>query len=193
MKNGYPKHLIDNCINRFLSKKFEQTVTSKTDDDDENQNSIMICLPFVGSPSLNFKKQLTKSFLKVGIKLRVVFRSFKVRNYFSLKDRTPTHLKSKVVYKFQCSCDENVSYIGKTKRNLGIRRKEHLTGNSPIFDHIRNCNDCNNSVNNNFVILDSARNDFQLKIKEALYIKYNKPSLNTHLFQNGSQFSLNIF
>ena len=121
-----------------------------------------------------------------------MFRSFKVRNYFSLKVRTPKHLKSKVVYIFQCSRDESVSYIGKTKRHLDIRRKEHINGNSPIFDHLCSCNDCDNSVSS-FVILDSARNDFQLRIKEALYIRYNKPSLNTQLFQNGSQFSLNIF
>jgi hypothetical protein len=189
--NGYPKHLFDNCVNRFLSKKFEKCDIVETQDKDEDRNPVIICIPYVGQSSLNFKNQLTKIFSRLNVKFRVVFKSFKVRNYFSLKDRTPKFLKSKVIYQFKASCDESVSYIGKTKRHFDLRRKEHLKGNSPIHSHINDCHVCQNSPN--FEILDSGRNDFNLKIKEALYIKYRKPSLNTQIFQNGSQYSLNIF
>ena len=47
-----------------------------------------------------------------------------------------------VVYKFSCSRDANISYIGMTTRHLGIRIEEHLhhkTTKSAIRDHIETC------------------------------------------------------
>ena len=55
-----------------------------------------------------------------------LFSSFKVSNYFSLKSQTPRILTSNVVYKFTCLCDTNLTYIGKTKRHLVVRKSEHL-------------------------------------------------------------------
>ena len=69
--------------------------------------------------------------------------------------------------------------------------KEHRSGNSAISYHIQNC-DCN-AVANNFRILSTGRSDLEIKIKEALAIKKDKPKLNNQLFQNGASFILNIF
>ena len=57
----------------------------------------------------------------------VNFRSFKVSNYFSLKDVTPLTPKANVVYCLSGSCDKTQSCIGKTNRHLAVR--EHLSGN----------------------------------------------------------------
>ena len=117
----------------------------------------------------------------------------KVRNYFSLKDRTPLNLKAKVVYKFNGSCDKSVSYIGKTKRHLAVRIREHRTNPSAIREHFQDCQTCRDSNSSSFSVLSSGRSDFEIRIKEALYIQKFKPTLNKQLANCGSEFFLNIF
>ena len=122
------------------------------------------------------------------------------------KDKTPALSQSSIVYKFNCpGC--NSAYIGKTDRTLFERTEEHAYNNpnkndrSAIYEHISTCpNFChvhdifrtlNNDVNiNKFniaqirdstVILDKAANWNVLLFKEALYIKRQKPSLNSGL------------
>ena len=61
--------------------------------------------------------------------------------YCNTKDRIPDYLKSHVVHEFYCpAC--NVGYIGKTDQNLETRIKEYcgLDKNSPIFNHLGECN-----------------------------------------------------
>ena len=53
--------------------------------------------------------------------------------YFSLKDATPLALQANVVYLLGSSSDKNQTYIGKTKRHLATRAREHFSGNSAIF------------------------------------------------------------
>ena len=53
-----------------------------------------------------------------------------------MKDETPLALQADVVYHFEGSCDKNQTYIGRTKRHLATRVREHLSGNSANFEHI---------------------------------------------------------
>ena len=46
---------------------------------------------------------------------------------------------------------------------------------------------------NQFKILSTGNSDFDCKIREALLIKSEKPTLNQQLFQNGSTFILCVF
>ena len=62
-----------------------------------------------------------------------IFKTFKVQDYFSLKDETPLALQANVVYLFEGSCDKNQTYIGK-KRHLATRDREHFSGCSAIFN-----------------------------------------------------------
>ena len=59
---------------------------------------------------------------------------------FQLKLETPLPLCSNVVFKFTCSCDTNLTYIGMSSRHLITRVKEHLnladSRKSAIKDHI---------------------------------------------------------
>ena len=126
--------------------------------------------------------------------LKIVFTSFKVKNYFSLKSRAPLTLLANVVYRFSCMRDANITYIGKTMRHLATRIKEHGTSSSAIKDHLLSCETCNSNYSvDSFSIVDTGRNDYQTTIKEALHIKYRKPILNKHLYTQGSSFVLNIF
>ena len=112
--------------------------------------------------------------------MEIVFSPFKVGNLFSVKGSVPKYLRSFVVYRFTC-LGYNASYIGETTRYLATRMKEHLERDSKshIFKHLdtnrkykKLCNaEC-------FEIIDSATSSYRLKLKEVMYITWEKPSLN---------------
>ena len=189
--NGYPKYVFDKCLHSFLCKKQTQEGTATLVN---HKYAPVITLPYTGYPSINFRKRLLSIFRSVEVDVKVVFKSFRVGRYFSLKSATPVALKAKVIYKFQSSCDRNLSYIGKTKRHLAVRVHEHFSDRSAILDHLNNCPTCKNSASlENFSVLTTADSDYLLKIKEAILIKDQQPSLNKQLAQHGSFFFLNIF
>ena len=193
--NGYPKHIFEQAVSRFLDKKCNPPCDDKNSSDDKDKNSYVITIPYIGNGSIRFKKQLVSIYKKFNIDIKVVFSSFKVGKYFSLKSKTPLDLKARVIYQYNCTCDRTMSYIGKTKRHLAIRVKEHFTRPSAIRSHlIDSVHECKESFDiNNFRILNTGKDDFELYIKEALYIKYRKPYLNKQLNHNGACFALNIF
>ena len=91
-------------------------------------------------------------------------------------------------------CDANVSYIGKTKRHLTVRVKEHLVGQSAIAKHVDSCEDCKKGYTlNQFSVLSQASSDYECRIREALFIKEVVPSLNNQLVNLGSSYFLKLF
>ena len=84
------------------------------------------------------------------------------------------------VSEFTCA-ECNSIYVGETSQHISTRVREHLFSdkNSHIFKHLQSSDACNNACNENcFKVIDSARPHYQLKIKEALYIMWEGPSLN---------------
>ena len=67
----------------------------------------------------------------------------------------------------------------------------HFSGNSAIF-YISSCNARNHSTIENFHILLHGSNDFDNKVRYALFIK-KKNFLNKYLHQHGASFLLNVF
>ena len=192
-KNGYPDQMFNSCLKRFLNSKFTKPPDSKVKDDGVET---LFFTPYIGLPSIIFTRKLKSLFKKYyGIDLRIVFTTFKVKNYFSLKCRSPLPLVANVVYKFQGLCDTDCIYIGKTMRHLATRVKEHGTSASAIHDHLRTCDPCRSKFSiDNFQILDRGKSDFEISVKEALHIKSKKPMLNKQLAgTQGSCFSLSIF
>ena len=122
---------------------------------------------------------MTKQFCKEGTNMKIVFSTFKLASLFSTKDKVLYGLKSCVVYKFLCAgC--NASYVGETYRHISTRTHEHLEidKSSNIYRHLKNPQ-CKSIYDENcFTILDSARTKYTLKLKEGMYIKWLKPSLN---------------
>ena len=98
-----------------------------------------------------FYKQLFRLVIcKFDVKISPIYYAYKVCNIFHLKDKTSFPLCSNVVYRFSCLCDENISYIGMTLRQLITRIKEHLNlgdvhTKSAIKDHIHQCQICSSS------------------------------------------------
>ena len=125
-------------------------------------------------------------------KLIVVFScKRRLADYFKFKDRVSRTLTSNVVYKFECgSC--NASYIGLTTRHLPVRVSEHIsisarTGNqvktqpSAISDHLLfTCEEHRPSLDD-FKVLSHGRNEFDLAIKESLWIHRDRPTLNINV------------
>ena len=137
--------------------------------------------------------------------IRLAFLSYKVSNIFSVKDPIPVLLYSLVAYKFSCTGCHSV-YAGGTCQHtnflvqdvipsmlvehanmptFSIHVCEHLARdkNSHIYKHLISSRTCRNTVSNKncFTILDTAKYNYQLKLKEALHINWLKPTLSSQL------------
>ena len=136
-------------------------------------------------PSITFGRKIRELFKKYyAIDVRVVFTTLKVRNYFSLKCKTPLALQSNVAYKYNCLCDTSIAYIGKTSRNLVTRVRKHNSSLSAISDNLNVCGTYKHNFScSNFKILDCGKSKFggleiniqiRRKRKREIYIKGEK-------------------
>ena len=146
----------DNCIFLFLILN--------------NENKCTVIIPFIGHPSMIYKKSLTTNLESINKKCCTIFKAPKVRNFFSLNDEAKLALQANdeaklalqandeaklalqandeaklalqanVVYRLEGVCGKNQTYIGETKKRLSTMVKELLSGNSAIFEHISSCN-----------------------------------------------------
>ena len=190
VKNGYPKKFVNEIIERFNMNNNRHNEKLKSS---EFRNIIRV--PYIGKPSIDYKKQLEKLMRNYVEDFKVIFTTTKVSHYFSNKEETPHDLKSNVVYKYKCLKDESIQYIGFTTRPLTERVKEHLRGRTAVSDHIINCNTCKNeklSVKN-FMVLKECKNKFETLINEAILIKRYNPILNKQLTKPGITHTLRIF
>ena len=121
----------------------------------------------------------------VGEDLRRVCRKHRIKTVFTttstlgqqltkVKDIDPAIKKSGVVYQIPCkNCD--FTYIGETKRSLETRLKEHQTATKrgeterfAIAEHA--CNEHHHPDWDNTSILDQAKHNSTLLVKEAMHI-----------------------
>ena len=107
------------------------------------------------------------------------------------KDVVPEPLRSCQIYNFTCG-SRNASNIGKTFRHMKVRVSEHqgvsprtgkhLKGTLPtsVRDHML---DCNHVVAwDDFKVLGREYNHWLLEIKEILFIKRDRTSLNKNIY-----------
>ena len=97
--NEYPNYFFNKILNKFLNPtvNINDGLNSSVDD-----NFIMIEIPLIGDISYQFayaKKLQNLIEHSNSCKVWIIFTSFKMRNYFSLKAETPKHLLSNVMYK----------------------------------------------------------------------------------------------
>ena len=190
INNGYPKDFLNRILNRFLDKKFNVHVAKQEVD---WNNTVMLSLPYFGYVSENIKKQLVKVFKKEGMNVIILFKTFKVSNYFRLKDITPRDLMANVVYEFKCPVDQDKSYIGMTTRHLITRVKEHgARKDSAICGHFKECTCKTDFGSDKFMVIAKGRTRFEVQIKEALLIKEHKPYLNIRS-KSRNDYTLKLF
>ena len=141
-------------------------------------------LPYIGHFSVVTQKKIRHLIKRYcnDLEIKLVFSSFKIGDLFGVKNPIPGGLSSRVVHKFT-SAGCNACYVGETSRHFSTRVvHEHLAVDraSDIFKHLRILNVVAHCVHaiDCFLILDHATTSFQLKIKEAIHIKKELPSLN---------------
>ena len=101
IKNPYPPFLIDKVIKKYLDYKFSSNQNQLKDKSDVHYFK----LPYIGNLSHHIKNKLSKlckEFCKENVNIKLVFNSFKIKNYFAYKDPIPNDLKSFLVYNFTC-------------------------------------------------------------------------------------------
>ena len=198
VKNLYPEQLLDAVYRNFVTDITKKEANlRKEEEKDETlmtvpKKEVLLILPFLGaSSSKKLHKSLITLFSKAyrQVNLKIVFRTtFRISSLFRLKDNIPKRLKSLVVYRVHCTeCD--ATYIGKTKRHMATRLKEHLDPRKPtaVTEHLIHNN--HNTTMDNIEFLTTAKNDGELLIKESFFVKRLKPSLN----ENVSSFPLQLF
>ena len=184
-KNLYPESLLSKTVKAYLNKKLGEN---------EGKNNIVevvnvryFKLPYIGEYSkvcAKKLKKLCKTFCKEDTDIKLVFTAFKLARMFSTKDPVPKNLLSSVIYKFVCAGCES-SYIGQTGRHISTRIKEHLSTDkkSHVFKHLAKNANCKTSTSDScFSILDRASTEYERKVKEGLYIGWEKPELNRQKF-----------
>jgi len=103
--------------------------------------------------------------------------------FTSFKDPIPAGLRSRIIYKFSCAgC--SACYIGETNIHFATYIREHPASDkhSHILKHFRGSQNCRSLCSEDcFKIIDSASTSFQLKIKEAMHILWEQPSINSQV------------
>ena len=190
LKNCYPRKIIDASVFKFLNKVFEPTPVTLT----VSKKQHFIVLLFVGNMSGVIKTGLSKALQKhlPFCKLPVMFKSTNgLKSYFNFKDVLLEPLRLCQIYKFTrggCS----VSYTGKTFRHLKVRVSEHqgvsprtgkiVKGTLSPSIHVHML-ECDHTVTwDYFKVLGRESNHWVLEIKEILFIKRDKPSLNKNIY-----------
>lgn len=176
-KNEYPPKIVTNTIQKFLNNK-KNPKTKRDTSYDVPKKKVFLVLPYYKGAD-NVKKEITdlvqNSFPQVDFRFAFKSHSTLARS-FSFKDNVDKDMRSKIVYKINClDCDK--FYIGKTKRQLKLRKLEHkLLENSSVHKHML-CE--NHRIDwDDMNIIDTARDDRRLLLKEMLHINNLKPQLN---------------
>ena len=184
--NGYREAFFSKVLEKFMAKK--DLINDGVENDENQEFGVTFSLPFIGKPSLEFKKDFCKLIEdKFGIKPFTSFTSCKVGQFFSLKSRAPPSLAANVVYRFKCSRDSDISYIGRTERHLLTRVEEHMDIEkaSAVSSHLQQCTSCQDNANfDNFEILRRCR-DRTIYQHEAFLIRKYQPILNSQLHNKG--------
>ena len=97
IKNEYQPFLIDKVIKKYLNYKFSSNQNQLKDKSDV----YYVKLPYISNLSHQIKNKLLnlcKEFCKENFNMKLVFNSFKIKNYFSHKDPIPNDLKSFLIY-----------------------------------------------------------------------------------------------
>ena len=111
---------------------------------------------------------------------QTIFTTRKLKTCLSsLKTSFARKLRSKVVYKLTCS-ECNATYVDQTVRPLATRVNEHRKGDSPVGQHLLECNkEVGGTAELKSEIIDQTANSHKLLTLEALHIWRERPKINT--------------
>ena len=148
---------------------------------DTTTSPIRVIIPFKDQVSANVvKKRLTDLSSKIKTTIQPVFISRKLNEDVKVREVKPATVNQQcVVYKFQCNlCD--AGYVGYTRGHLHERVDGHKQKSSSICKHYLSEHNSNipSHLSEQFHVLTKCSNKFDCLIKEMLFIRKLKPSLN---------------
>ena len=196
INNRYPNYFFDKVLYQFINRR-KTNLNQRQPTNNKEKETVAVEIPYVGKQSDIFAKDISKLIWKFSaVHLTPIYKTCKVGNYFNLKSNTLALLLSHVIYRFSCSWDAGLTYIGKSTCDM-TRTKEHLnlgsSVKSKIKEHISECILCNkkdtDSFRHRFSVIKKYSSDYDCKIRKALLIKKHEPKLNT-VSENGSSFLL---
>ena len=177
--NNYPLHIVKEEMEKTVKIHKKQQQTEK----DKSKNTRFLVLPYVNRKCEDFAHRIrhlvNSNFADMDF--NVAFQTPRtIGNLFPFKDKIKLNVeKSMLVYRISCKqCDAD--YIGKTKRILFHRVKEHQAKGSACYIHA-STNPGHEMNYESIEVIDQASNDLKLRIKELLHILKRKPSLNKQL------------
>lgn len=193
-KNEYPEQVVEREISKFAKSRSQLTTTTTKAQPEQSSMIIkrFIVLPYVNTKAESFAKRL-KELVQTNypqVEFNIAFKApNEIGKLFPFKDNLKkVESRSLVIYKLRCKqC--GVEYIGKTERILYHRIKEHQSSKTSACREHTDKNSGHEIDFDNIKILDSADNDFKLRMKELLHIVQRKPALNKQLSAQ-SQFEL---
>ncbi|PFX13326.1 hypothetical protein AWC38_SpisGene22596 [Stylophora pistillata] len=178
-KLKYPVKLINSAIAWYTSSTIQSRHETPTELDAATQKPVRITLPFKDQKSADtVRHQLKDLGRKIGTDLQPVFTSRKIEGKLKIQEEKPALINHQcVVYTFKCdSCDAD--YIGYTTRHLHQRIEEHKA--SVIGKHLREAHGVASAgLGKMFSVLKKCRGKMDCLIHEMLFIREQKPKLNT--------------
>jgi hypothetical protein len=185
ISNGYPPFFVERYLNCPPIKDTDPISVAE-------KKKIFMKIPYIGENGTKFFMQSFRKILRdfPAAEAKVVFSTQRIP-VPPLKDRMPLTAQCNVIYSFVCSCGS--SYIGRTKRRLQERIKEHLpkwlcqgkrrprATNPPassITRHLmeKQCG-ADRAASAFRVLHRTGASPLKQRIAEALYIKRKKPDL----------------
>ena len=190
--NDYPRKFVQNIINYNLRKR---NCVVPNLNEGNNRKKIFINLEYAGQKGdqlMSKMKKIVSNSLEDTVKLKVVYNSAKLSQYFNIKDPVIQKYKNDLVYKCTCpKIDCNKSYIGETERRFAERIIDHNKRDkkSHIYKHNSENSHPHVWLDNFQVVGRNYGSRMKKKIGEALLINELKPSLN----KQDKSFPLKLF
>ena len=114
------------------------------------------------------------------ITISFILKSFKISEFFSYKIKIPEYRRSYIHYESICAgC--NAIYVGETQCHIKARINEHLDRNkrSHVFQDLAGNDSCKSKWGERFSkVIDTASSAPAPKLKEALHVKWRKPTIS---------------
>ena len=188
--SGYPTSFFNQRRPRRDRRPRTSTSTSQAPSplSPPNRRWFYLSLPFISD---SVDRHIRNVFRRNDLPVRLTHRSHTLRQALSSRQRPQTTcnlrncqmntsgicLHTNVIYEIKClAC--NGTYIGSTIRLLHIRVREHmLPGPSSVYRHIIQCQGSRQDIAIHVIGRDC--NPINLRLKEALLIKRQKPTINS--------------
>lgn len=186
--SDYPKSFIKKYMQKRIHNKHTQTSQNINDNNNNNSNEQTcdvkkkyLCVPYIGK----FYKKIANRLKPYNIQTIPIISNNLKHLIRKGKDLTPKLEQQGVVYKICCNkC--NISYIGETKRALGVRMSNHTSklhsykedqDQYVITQHIINNPDHSFDFNK-VKILDKETNENRRKNSEIIHINITPDTIN---------------